>query len=640
MMHKRLILLLCILLAPVLVEAQLWSGIIDTSRAISWQTLAGVEGGIPTRSTICSTLSPGATAAQINSAIAVCPSNQTVKLNAGTYNLAAGITFNGKTDVTLRGAGPDQTKLVFTGTVTCNTGATSAVVCLAGSATTYAAIASPVNWTAGYVKGTTQITLSSASGLSVGQIIVLDQCNDGRTGASCTGTEVNTGDAVVCQATGVCAIQAAETGDARMDVRMQQHIAKITSIAGNVVTIDPPLYMPNWRDSQTPQAWSWGTAAQTGMNIGIEDLSVDYRSVGSLAGIAAENAWNFWIYRVRGIGPTTSFRTSVWLYQTGRGEIRDSYFFGRGPGSSASYGIETFQAHSNLIVNNIIHAVGSGPYLGQMGTGNVFVYNHIVGVTPDGVTQIRTINDAHNGGNGMNLTEGNDAILYSADTFHGSGNFGTAFRNFLPGFDPVYAPSATNCTQPVTLWAFHRYYNIVGNVLGSTARPHTVYESDLSGNNQAIYNTGDQNPCGSGGTPPPDDSQVRVTLMRWGNYDVVTNTNRFVSSEVPSALANYANPVPGSQTLPASFLYSSRPSWFGFNGAAISWPSIGPDVTGGDVTGYGGRVSKIPARRCFESLANDGANAFKVFTPGTCYQAVSAPPSAPTNLRITHWTEP
>src|SRR2546423_1913309 len=87
--------------------------VIDPSRKIDWSQ-AGVAGGIPNRTTICGTaLNPGATAAQINSAIAACPSGQVVFLNAGTYNLSSGIIFNNKSNVTLRGAGADKTFLIF-----------------------------------------------------------------------------------------------------------------------------------------------------------------------------------------------------------------------------------------------------------------------------------------------------------------------------------------------------------------------------------------------------------------------------------------------------------------------------------------------------------------------------------------------
>src|SRR5437016_1964313 len=99
-------------------HAQPWSGIIAPSRAINWSN-AGVTGGIQNRSTICATLSPGATATQINSAIAACPRGQVVFLNAGTYSLSGGIMFNAKNNVTLRGAGPAQTFLLFSGQNAC-----------------------------------------------------------------------------------------------------------------------------------------------------------------------------------------------------------------------------------------------------------------------------------------------------------------------------------------------------------------------------------------------------------------------------------------------------------------------------------------------------------------------------------------
>src|SRR5436305_7233411 len=86
-------------------QAQNWSGVLSPTRAIDWSQ-AGVVGGIPNRATVCTTLNPGATAAQINAALAACPTGQVVFLNAGTYNISAGIIFNNKRGVTLRGAGP------------------------------------------------------------------------------------------------------------------------------------------------------------------------------------------------------------------------------------------------------------------------------------------------------------------------------------------------------------------------------------------------------------------------------------------------------------------------------------------------------------------------------------------------------
>src|SRR5262249_37749776 len=89
-----------------------WTTILNPARATDWST-AGVTGGIPNRTTVCVTLNPGVTAAQINSAIASCPGGQVVQLGAGTFNLSATIIFN-RSDVTLRGQGM-STILNFTG---------------------------------------------------------------------------------------------------------------------------------------------------------------------------------------------------------------------------------------------------------------------------------------------------------------------------------------------------------------------------------------------------------------------------------------------------------------------------------------------------------------------------------------------
>ena len=63
-------------------------GIIDPLRATDWSH-PGVAGGIVNRTTICQTLNPGATAANINSAIAAC-NNGVVFLSAGTATCRRG----------------------------------------------------------------------------------------------------------------------------------------------------------------------------------------------------------------------------------------------------------------------------------------------------------------------------------------------------------------------------------------------------------------------------------------------------------------------------------------------------------------------------------------------------------------------
>jgi hypothetical protein len=134
--------------------------VVSASRSVDWRNV-GIPGGVPNRTTICATLSPGATSAQINSAIAACASGQVVKLNAGTYNLSSGITFANKSNVTLRGAGPDQTFLVFGSGASASCFGLATDVCIANGESNWSGGPSrTANWTAGYAKGTTQITLS------------------------------------------------------------------------------------------------------------------------------------------------------------------------------------------------------------------------------------------------------------------------------------------------------------------------------------------------------------------------------------------------------------------------------------------------------------------------------------------------
>src|SRR5258708_1368701 len=158
--------------------------IISATRRIDW-TQAGIAGGIPNRKTVCATFSPGATYTQINAAIAAC-NNGVVLLNAGTYTLAGGILFNNKSNVTLRGSGPDQTFLKFTAGNSC--GGLGGDLCMINSDPDCAGCGSPsnvANWTAGYLAGTATITLSALTKGSkppaVGQMIFLDQNDDSTT---------------------------------------------------------------------------------------------------------------------------------------------------------------------------------------------------------------------------------------------------------------------------------------------------------------------------------------------------------------------------------------------------------------------------------------------------------------------------
>ena len=175
-MRSTRVLMCAILLLslPALASAQtIVDSLSAAGRTIDWSR-AGVSGGIPNRTAVCASFAPGASAAAINSAIAACH-NGVVALGAGTYVLASGLTFQGANNVTLRGAGPDLTTLKFTGADSC--GGLYADICVYGTSS-WSGFVSTRNWTAGYEKGATTIALDSTAGLSVGQLVVLDQLDD------------------------------------------------------------------------------------------------------------------------------------------------------------------------------------------------------------------------------------------------------------------------------------------------------------------------------------------------------------------------------------------------------------------------------------------------------------------------------
>lgn len=601
---------LCLLLLSTSALAQ--QTIVSANRSIDWSQ-AGIPGGIPNRTVHCAVLNPGATGAQINSAIAACPSGQVVFLNAGTYNISGGIIFNNKSNVTLRGAGADQTFLVFSSGNNC--GGQGGNVCFINSDANWTGDPRNVaNWTGGYAKASGSITLSSTANLKVGTILILDQLNDSNT---------DNGAIWVCGTGGVCAVQG-QAGTGRPN-RYQQQLTRVTAISGNTVGISPSLYMPNWRASQSPGAW-WSNATPVVMS-GVENLSIDNGGSSAAAGIHFFNADNCW---AKGVRSLRGRRSHVLLYQSTNNVVRDSYFYGTLNAASQSYGIEHFQASANLIENNIFQHI-TAPMMNVGATGSVYGYNFSTDDYYTAADWMQSSSYHHAPGVSFLLWEGNDGSGLTADQVHGTSHFITAFRNRYHGWEP----GKTSQTVAIHVYTFNRYFNSVGNVLGTDAY-HNNYSSQASSQTggsstnctRSIYALGWGSNCETGSLP--SDPKVASTMVRWGNYDTVNDAARFLAAEVPSGDPNHPNPVPSGTTLPNSFYLSAKPAFLG----STPWPAIGPDVTGGQDTSVGGRAYKIPARACFESSA--AVNGILTFKPAICYpNAGSAtPPAPPTNLRI------
>ena len=537
----RVVQLFCLLFGVSLSSS--FADIIPPNRAAVWQGNAGVEGGIPNVTTIYASLTTANTLADINNAIQDCPSNQVVMLGPGTYNLSGGITLIQRNGVVLRGQGTN-TILKFSG----NPYLGNILIEGAWQSAIWNGVDGLVNWTGGYSLGATNITLASTAGLSVGSVICLDQLNDF--------DDVNAANAYETTGTGIPGCDAStgcnDCGRA-CGTRTQQQYVRVRAISGNTVTISPPLAMPNWRASQAPQAW-W--VSRTALMCGIEDLCIDGTASSPNnygANIAFWNAWNCWVKNVRStnnlVGSGNS--THAHFQQSGRIEIRHSYFYGTRAIGYVNYGLLPIMASSCLVEDNIFNHIGSPVLPNYAVTANVFSYNYATNME-NGSTAISHAFWFHGSHGCMNLIEGNFANGVRGDYFHGSGGYNTVFRNCFSGWE---AGKNFN-TYPVLIEVTNRSWNIVGNVLGQSGKQNH-YESICTAPKytSAIYSAG-WNDIGAG-----DDPQTVATLYRHGNYDVVNNSIVWSSTNA-------------DHTIPPSLLYGSKPAWFGDR----PWPPYDPGL--------------------------------------------------------------
>ena len=322
------------------VHAQVWSGVLAPSRAIDWSR-AGVVGGIPTNRTRCVTSAcrtvtaagASSTAAQIQAAISSAPRKLShILLPSGTYKLTAGLTWNAKNNVTLRGAGANQTFLIFSAYAGCQ--GLLAPICFQSPDTNYWGSPSNLaNWTANYSAGTPPLTLDSVKNLSVGWPLTLDQRDDLST--------ADTGDIFLCYTPQTVCSANGDSGGGPRNGRSQQQIVTVTRISGTgpyTVGISPGLYMPNWVASKTPQAW-WPTRPVFGD--GVEDLSIDASAASPQANVGMFNCVGCYANGITSILPK---RSHVQIFQSIHCTVQNSYFYLTGSSASVHYGVETLPA--------------------------------------------------------------------------------------------------------------------------------------------------------------------------------------------------------------------------------------------------------------------------------------------------------
>jgi hypothetical protein len=611
-MRKTVLLVLCALLHACRGGTASPGGVVlPASRSIDWGR-AGVVGadgkrGIPHRTSVCATIDPrfgdGVTDARaaVQSAIDACPAGQVLLLPAGRYALSGSLTVDHA--IVIRGAGPTATTIVENGG-----NIIFSSVPGSGGLGSEPFPRHAVDWTAGYAQGATTVTLADASQLTVGQTVLLDQLND--THVSLAGYTPIVNETGNEGANGVAGNDGAsrdglqfETDGTHEAPRGLQQLVRVAAIAGNAVTIDPPLYYPHL-SGLSPQAFFWDTADLE--YAGIEDLKIDAQfTSGAVTFTFCRSCW------ARNLEVDHIARGGVWAMYTSHLEVRDSYFFMAQAAAPTNYGVEIDNSSGALVENSIFDSLTASVLFGCSASGSVVAYNHVVNPAPQSAWLFPGLS-AHCAHSYMDLWEGNSAPNMILDVIHGSSSHMTVFRNRIGGYKPAVLYQGTlwsNNNIPIVMQAWNRFHSVVGNVLG-TDGVHTEYECSRTSCQSSV--TRGLPGGGSGGVGPifvlgyftqdttdlaSYDALVPGTLLRWGNYDFAGHAVRFEASEVPGDAG-----VPPTHDLPASLYLAGRPAWFG----AAAWPPIGPDVAG--------YATPNPAQRCYEARARAGQ-----FDAAACY---------------------
>ena len=537
--------------------------VVPPDRLTDW-SYAGVRGGIPERTTIYTTLNPGATASQIQTAINNCPSGQVVMLNAGTYSLSSGFKVS-KDGVTLRGAtnsaGEPTTIMEF------SSGAGGWGL-IDFSKTGYPAnnwgSVSTANVSSGLTRGSSSVTLaSSPSGLQVGQILVFDQTEDG--------TLVNVSGSV--EGGGIWG----------RNGRYYMQMVRVTAISGSTVTFEPPIYGSYWNSSQSPQAYWFGSGLSQIVSMsGIENIKVNRVSGGGgTYNLHLGPAINCWVKNVWSTQAASGHVRTGWALFC---EIRDCYFTKHDSVASATYSAYITFSSSTKLENNMMYETPCA--LGLIASsGCVISYNFATNFPYTQSNWLPECMMTHGGHVYFNLFEGNYVPSFWSDFTHGNASYNVFARNRVTGWES----GKTGSTRPINLQENQNSYTEIGNLLG-TAGYHTSYDST---GDKSIYNV---------------DSGSAATIIRKGNWNTANNA-------VPSSESL------GSDTVSTSYLYSSKPAWFGNR----PWPPFNTSSPSAAV------ATNLPAgyRYYYNSVPPSGGGG-----GGTANQPPTASASASTNTGV------
>lgn len=567
--------------------------LLSDDRATIWNPgLMGV-GGIPTRSTVCSTVSPlGKSlddAAQIQAAIDNCPEGQIVQLSGGAFLVNSGNYLLINKGITLRGKGPGKTTLAktdgakpFQEAVGANPSPLIVVGTSLFSTTDNSTdVVGSVNLISDATKGDYAVSVTNANGFYPGQIVLLDEASGAgwRTNPQGRGRIWASSDwRVVWQkhspATPDVDDFAAKDFPTTPDTagswfsrpdRPTAEIKEVASISGSTITFTTPIHISYRADHSAQLSWYSRPHVKYA---GVEDLKLIGGDAGNLRFNWAALSW------AKNVENTVWHDEGFAIHCSFRIELREFYVHDAAwaqPGGGG-YAISLSAGSSEVLIENGI-AVRANKLLvaRSAGAGSVVGYNYMdmSYINTNGAWIEIGLNASHMVGSHHVLFEGNYADNADSDDTHGNSIYHTFFRNYFRGIRAKFANQASGTIDDLTqigngprrcagLMAYSYWMSFIGNVLGAADQMDGwLYETTFVSGKPGIWMLG-----WDAVKPYPTDARVPATAMRHGNFDYLTNSVKW-------------DPTIADKGLPNSLYLTSKPAFFDA-GSGYTWPWVDP----------------------------------------------------------------
>jgi hypothetical protein len=549
---------------------------LPSDRTFAWNPGLNAVGGIPNRTGVFRTISPsgGDDTSVIQAALDSCPVNGVVQLTAGVFHISGQGLQISRSYCTLRGAGPGPGNLPA-GQAPAN-GASSGTYLVKATGSSYpVAIIGPrwgpagsaVNLTSDAVRGSNSVTVASASGLSVGDLIVVDELTDPSVSHWNSQDPQN------------------NSGWFEEPNRPLGDVMEIASISGNTLTFTTAFPI-TYKVSQSAHFFPISNVVKYS---GIEDLYA-YGGEGGDGG-GGFHIWNCAYCWVKHVEDTWTIGAAIHIDQSFRVTVRDSYFHDCENDNLSSgggcYGIGlNWYTSNSLIEDNIIRMYNKVDVMRSAGGGNVLGYNYLDdGADLQGQWEETGIGTSHMTTPHYELLEGNQAFNFDQDDRWGNSVDITIYRNQLTGYNRDFSTSGPYRGAGISQW--HWYQTFVGNVLG------TPTDTNLFNNTYETIGGGWTNSawviCYQAADNVPDGGKCQSTLLRDGNYDYITGKTHWHG--IGGTGANNGLTPPPNSTLPPSLYLTTKPPFF----ANTPWPWVDGSTPTNPLPG------QLPARTRYDN---------------------------------------